>query len=67
MKLEPMAPRERPRLTPQQADDVLAVYGWTGSDLYELVHAFARKFEPREVLKLQGGRVVLWIKKGKSS
>lgn len=52
-------------LTPQQADDIVAVHGWTGSDLYELVRAFARTLQPKATLKLRSDRVVLWIKREK--
>lgn len=49
-------------LTPQGADDVLEAHGWTIIDLYELVHAFARKLHPKSTMKVSGGRVMLWIK-----
>lgn len=53
----------RPSLTPQQADDLLEVHGWTIVDLYQLVTAFARKLRASTSMKMQGGRVVLWVKK----
>lgn len=49
-------------MTPRQADDIVAVYGWTARDLYELVQAHARTLEPMDTFKLNDGRVLLWIK-----
>lgn len=50
-------------LTPQQADTLLEKHGWTLVDLYQLLHAFARKLQPTSSMKMTGGRVLLWIKK----
>lgn len=62
MPTSQLAARRLP-LTAQQADDILAVHGWTGADLYELVRAFARKVSPKNALKYREGRVVVWIKR----